>query len=93
MYRLWDLRLPRIKFLPARGDVARELAEPQQSADGRRQAFWIADPDGMDKAKSDAMQALWATFDTRASRFPYPVREIRIRCGTPPVETTVEVPS
>lgn len=47
----------------------------------------------MEKAKSDAMLALWNAFDTRASRFPYPVREIRIRCGTPPVETTVEVPS
>lgn len=39
------------------------------------------------------MLALWDAFITRASRFPYPVREIRIRCGTPLVETTVEVPS
>lgn len=87
------LRLPRINSFPARGDVPRELAEPQLSADSRRQAFWIAGPDGMEKAKSDAMLALWDAFNTRASGFRYPVREIRIRCGTPPVETTVEVPS
>ena len=55
--------------------------------------FWIADPDGMDKVKSDVMLALWAAFKQEGIRVPYPVREIRIRGGTLPVETTVEVPS
>jgi small-conductance mechanosensitive channel len=55
--------------------------------------FWIADPDGMDNVKSDAMLALWETFKREGIRVPYPVREIRIRGGALPVETTVEVPS
>jgi small-conductance mechanosensitive channel len=53
--------------------------------------FWIADPDGMDKVKSDVMLALWAAFKREQIRVPYPVREIRIRGGALPVETTVEV--
>jgi small-conductance mechanosensitive channel len=54
--------------------------------------FWIADPDGMDRVKSDVMLSLWDAFKHDDIRVPYPVREIRIRGGTLPVETTVEVP-
>ncbi len=53
--------------------------------------FWIADPDGMDKVKSEVMLALWAAFKREEIRVPYPVREIRIRGGVLPVETMVEV--
>jgi small-conductance mechanosensitive channel len=54
--------------------------------------FWIADPDGMDKVRSDVMLELWDAFRREGIRVPYPVREIRIRGGALPVETTVEVP-
>jgi small-conductance mechanosensitive channel len=54
--------------------------------------FWIPDPDGMDKVKSDVMMTLWEAFKHEQIRVPYPVREIRIRGGALPVETTVEVP-
>jgi small-conductance mechanosensitive channel len=54
--------------------------------------FWIADPDGMDNVKSDVMLALWDVFKREGIRVPYPVRELRIRGGALPVETTVEVP-
>ncbi len=54
--------------------------------------FWISDPDGMDKVKSDVMLTLWDAFKHDGIRVPYPVREIRIRGGALPVETTVEVP-
>jgi small-conductance mechanosensitive channel len=53
--------------------------------------FWISDPDGMDNVKSDVMLSLWETFKREGIRVPYPVREIRIRGGALPVETTVEV--
>jgi small-conductance mechanosensitive channel len=53
--------------------------------------FWIADPDGMDSVKSDVMLALWDAFKREGIRVPYPVRELRIRAGALPVETTVEV--
>jgi small-conductance mechanosensitive channel len=53
--------------------------------------FWIADPDGMDNIKSDVMLALWEVFKHEGIRMPYPVREIRVRGGALPVETTVEV--
>jgi small-conductance mechanosensitive channel len=53
--------------------------------------FWIADPDGMDNVKSDVMLSLWGVFKREGIRVPYPVREIRIRGGALPVETTVEV--
>ena len=55
--------------------------------------FWIADPDGMDNVKSEVMLSLWEAFKREGIRVPYPVREIRIRGGTLPVETTVEVSS
>src|SRR5450631_3434527 len=55
--------------------------------------FWIADPDGMDNVKSEVMLSLWDAFKRENFKVPYPVREIRIRGGTLPVETTVEVPS
>jgi small-conductance mechanosensitive channel len=54
--------------------------------------FWIAEPDGMDRVKSDVMLSLWDAFKHDDIRVPYPVREIRIRGGALPVETTVEVP-
>jgi len=53
--------------------------------------FWIADPDGMDRVKSDVMLALWDAFKREGIRVPYPVRDIRIRSGALPVDTTVEV--
>ena len=55
--------------------------------------FWIADPDGMDNVKSEVMLSLWEAFKRESIRVPYPVREIRVRGGTLPVETTVEVSS
>src|SRR5664279_1582870 len=53
--------------------------------------FWIPDPDGMDSVKSDVMLSLWDAFKREGIRVPYPVREIRVRSGALPVETTVEV--
>jgi small-conductance mechanosensitive channel len=53
--------------------------------------FWISDPDGMDGVKSEVMLALWDAFKREGIRVPYPVRELRIRGGALPVETTVEV--
>ncbi|WOH82355.1 mechanosensitive ion channel [Bradyrhizobium sp. BEA-2-5] len=53
--------------------------------------FWIADPDGMDKVRSDVMLELWDAFKREGIRVPYPVREIRIRGGALPVESVVEV--
>jgi small-conductance mechanosensitive channel len=55
--------------------------------------FWIADPDGMDNVKSEVMLALWEAFKREGTQVAYPVREIRIRGGALPVETTVEVSS
>jgi small-conductance mechanosensitive channel len=55
--------------------------------------LWLADPDGMDNVKSDVMLALWEAFKREGIRVPYPVREIRVRGGALPVETTVEVPN
>ena len=53
--------------------------------------FWIADPDGMDNVKSEVMLSLWDAFKREGIRVPFPVREIRVRGGTLPVETSVEV--
>jgi small-conductance mechanosensitive channel len=53
--------------------------------------FWIADPDGMDNVKSEVMLSLWETFKREGIKVPYPVREIRVRGGALPVDTTVEV--
>jgi small-conductance mechanosensitive channel len=56
--------------------------------------FWISDPEaGMDNVRSDVMLSLWEAFQREGIRVPYPVREIRIRGGTLPVDTTVEVSS
>jgi small-conductance mechanosensitive channel len=55
--------------------------------------FWIADPDGLDNVKSEVMLSLWDAFKREGIKVPYPVREIRIRGGALPVETTVEVSS
>ncbi|MGB3273612.1 MAG: mechanosensitive ion channel domain-containing protein [Xanthobacteraceae bacterium] len=53
--------------------------------------FWIADPyAGMDNVKSDVMIALWEAFKREGIRVPYPVRELRIRGGALPVETTFD---
>jgi small-conductance mechanosensitive channel len=53
--------------------------------------FWVADPADMDSMKSEVMLALWDAFKREGIRVPYPVREIRVRGGTLPVDTTVEV--
>jgi small-conductance mechanosensitive channel len=55
--------------------------------------FWIGDPDGMDNVKSEVMLALWEAFRREGIKVPYPVREIRVRGGALPVDTTVEVPN
>jgi small-conductance mechanosensitive channel len=56
--------------------------------------FWISDPEaGMDNVKSDVMLSLWEAFKREGVRVPYPVRDIRIRGGALPVDTTVEVSS
>jgi small-conductance mechanosensitive channel len=55
--------------------------------------FWIGDPDGMDNVKSEVMLALWEAFKREGIKVPYPVREIRVRGGALPVDTTVEVPN
>jgi len=55
--------------------------------------FWIADPGPMGGVKSEVMLALWDAFKREGIRVPYPVREIRVRGGALPVETTVEVPN
>jgi small-conductance mechanosensitive channel len=52
--------------------------------------FWIADPDGMDHVKSEVMLSLWDAFKREGIHVPYPVREIRVRGGALPIETTVE---
>ena len=51
--------------------------------------FWIADPDGLDNVRSEAMLALWDAFKREGIHVPYPVREIRVR-GALPVETVAE---
>jgi small-conductance mechanosensitive channel len=53
--------------------------------------FWIADPDGMDNVKSEIMLSLWEAFKREGIQVPYPVGEIRVRGGTLPLDTTVEV--
>jgi small-conductance mechanosensitive channel len=55
--------------------------------------FWVPDPDGMDNVKSDVMLSLWDAFKREGIHVPYPVREIRIRGGALPVETTAQVPN
>jgi small-conductance mechanosensitive channel len=37
------------------------------------------------------MLALWEVFKREGIRVPYPVREIRVRGGTLPLDATVEV--
>jgi small-conductance mechanosensitive channel len=54
---------------------------------------WIGDPGDMDSVKSEVMLSLWDAFKREGIRVPYPVREIRVRGGALPVETTVEVPT
>ena len=53
--------------------------------------FWVADPSDMDKTKSEVMLSLWEAFKREGIRVPYPVRELRVRGGALPVETSVEV--
>jgi small-conductance mechanosensitive channel len=53
--------------------------------------FWVPDPDGMDNVKSDVMLSLWDAFKREGIHVP--VREIRIRGGVVPVETTAQVPN
>jgi len=53
--------------------------------------FWIAEPDCMDNVRSDVMVALWDKFKHEGIKVPYPVRELRVRGGALPVDTTVEV--
>jgi small-conductance mechanosensitive channel len=54
--------------------------------------FWISDPGDMDKTRSEVMLSLWDAFKREGIRVPYPVRELRVRGGALPVETTLEVP-
>ena len=76
-------------------EQAAEL-HPGRVRRGRHEVFADVldpDPDGMDNVKSEVMLALWEAFKREGIRVPYPVREIRVRGGALPVETTVEVPS
>lgn len=53
--------------------------------------FWVADiAVGMDAVRSKVMQGLWTAFKKEGIRVPYPVRELRVRGGALPVETTLE---
>jgi small-conductance mechanosensitive channel len=45
----------------------------------------------MDNVRSDVMVALWDKFKHEGIKVPYPVRELRVRGGALPVDTTVEV--
>jgi small-conductance mechanosensitive channel len=45
----------------------------------------------MDNVKSEVMLSLWDTFKREGIKVPYPVRELRVRGGALPVDTTVEV--
>ena len=49
-------------------------------------SFWIAEPDGIDALRSDVMLMLWDAFIQAGIHVPYPVRDIRIRGDTLPVE-------
>jgi small-conductance mechanosensitive channel len=53
--------------------------------------FWVSDPSDMDRTKSEVMLSLWDAFKREGIRVPYPVRELRVRGGALPVETSVEV--
>ena len=55
--------------------------------------LWISDPSDMDTVKSEVMLSLWDAFRREGIRVPYPVREIRVRGGSLPVDTTVEIPT
>ena len=52
--------------------------------------FWVADPSDMDKTKSEVMLSLWDAFKREGIHVPYPVRELRVRGGALPVETSAE---
>lgn len=55
--------------------------------------FWVEDAyAGTDNVRSDVMLALWQAFKDNNIRVPYPVREIRVRGGALPVDTTLEIP-
>ena len=95
-----DIEALRPALVAAVAQVPRVLAQPQPAvflthfaADGLELtvSFWIADPDGMDSVKSEVMVQLWDAFKREGIRVPYPVREIRVRGDTLPVETTLEV--
>jgi small-conductance mechanosensitive channel len=55
--------------------------------------FWVPDPSGVDSAKHQVMLSLWDGFKREGIKVPYPVREIRVRGGALPVETTTETSS
>ena len=56
--------------------------------------FWVADLDiGADNVRSEVMLKLWDAFKHENIRVPYPVREIRVRGGSLPVEPTTEIKS
>jgi small-conductance mechanosensitive channel len=53
--------------------------------------FWLSDPDGMDKVRSDVMLTLWDVFRRESIRMPHPVREIRVLGGAMPAGALVEL--
>jgi small-conductance mechanosensitive channel len=80
---------PRVIALKPPGCVLAEFAEAGMKFS---LTFWISDPDaGMDNVRSDVMLSLWEAFKREGIKVPYPVREIRVRGGALPVDTTVEV--
>ena len=75
-------------------DIPRAKSEFAEAGMKFSLTFWISDPEaGMDNVRSDVMLSLWDAFKREGIRVPYPVREIRIRGGALPVDTTVEVSS
>lgn len=51
---------------------------------------WVADPDNIGTTQNEVMLALWDAFKREDIHVPYPVREIRVRGGALPVETSTD---
>jgi len=51
---------------------------------------WVADPDNIGTTQNEVMLALWDAFKREDIHVPYPVREIRVRGGALPAETSAD---
>jgi small-conductance mechanosensitive channel len=84
-------RTPRVSNIKPPSCLLNEFAEAGMKFS---LSFWIDDLyAGTDNVRSDVMLALWQAFRDNNIRVPYPVREIRVRGGTLPVETVIEGPA